>query len=938
MGIFGISLAGGIGMLSATAANAPAAPTFRAADGAADAPAAPIITSTVPGAGSVTVSWTQPAGGEIDANPALSYVIDVYGGTGSTLVATKADCGTSPCLVTGLAGGVPSWFSVKVTDSDGESATSAVVGPVTPIGAPAAPSGVTATSNGDRSSIVAWTAPTSTGGSPITHYTATAAPGGASCVTPDGATTTCTLTGLSNGTPYAITVTATNLAGTSDPSAPPTSATPAAVPDAPGVALSATSISSITLSVTPPANDGGSPITGYVVELNGVPLSGVVQLTGGTLVVSSLSADTGYTIAAAALNAPGQGAWSAPLSVTTKVAGIKAVLPKVGSSLLGTHFDILGSGLKPGSVVGLSFHSTPVDLGSAVVATDGSYSLSSAFPTVVTAEVHRLILTGTSPTGDPVVETWYLDVGTNGILLSEAGPNPVPLPTWAQPVAAAAPSTVVHSALSAPQVATPTPSVTPVVHGEIPRSAPVTVVGGIFSGYNPFAHVGTFQTVAVGAAVMMALLSATATVGGVSVAGGVAAKGGVEDARKARGEGKREAGIEHTKIKYHHLGVGAVALNERSLTWRLAATDVFVVGMGTIAYKLGRLSQALFKIADDGAYLRASLGIFSVVTYVLAAVLGVASVASTHGAAVPPTWPLFAALVALGILDAFAGLIAGAVYLSGVIVTGGWAHLSGMRVSLAVVASYVIVIVAASYLRPLRRPPARSFAAWFDRGGDIVVATLVAMFVISRIMDAFPAFAGRELPIGHHLVAVTLVAGAAVVLRYATETLVTERYGDQLVASQAPPAETQSAVFHFLAMGLGGAAFVIFTEAFVGWTWALWVGMMLVLIRSLSHRFKGAFPKVPLVNRITPQGVLKFIVILTVGEILAALLRANISNKVQLLLLSSVILLIPTVLFEMGNAVSKPRTPFSMTWPLRMAGTAAVVFGAFLGFGLISFG
>ena len=66
-----------------------------------------------------------------------------------------------------------------------------------------------------------------------------------------------------------------------------------------------------------------------------------------------------------------------------------------------------------------------------------------------------------------------------------------------------------------------------------------------------------------------------------------------------------------------------------------------------------------------------------------------------------------------------------------------------------------------------------------------------------------------------------------------------------------------------------------------------------------------------MVHPITSQGELKLFVILTVGEILAALLRANVSDKLQLqlLLLSSVVVLIPTVLLEMGNAVSGPRTP-----------------------------
>ena len=76
------------------------------------------------------------------------------------------------------------------------------------IGAPGAPTGVTVTP-GNGQAVVSWT-PSVSGGA-ATSFTVTASPGGMS-VTTTG--TTATVTGLTNGTSYTFTVTATNSAGT----------------------------------------------------------------------------------------------------------------------------------------------------------------------------------------------------------------------------------------------------------------------------------------------------------------------------------------------------------------------------------------------------------------------------------------------------------------------------------------------------------------------------------------------------------------------------------------------------------------------------------------------------------------------------------------------------------------------------------------------------
>lgn len=96
----------------------------------------------------------------------------------------------------------------------------------TPGVVPGAPTIGTATA-GNNSATVAFTAPADNGGFAVTGYTATSSPGG---ITGTGASSPVTVTGLTNGTPYTFTVTATNYVGTGAASAASNSVTPA-VPD-----------------------------------------------------------------------------------------------------------------------------------------------------------------------------------------------------------------------------------------------------------------------------------------------------------------------------------------------------------------------------------------------------------------------------------------------------------------------------------------------------------------------------------------------------------------------------------------------------------------------------------------------------------------------------------------------------------------------------------
>src|SRR5439155_3997073 len=138
----------------------------------------------------------------------------------------------------------------------------------------------------------------------------TSSPGGISQGAGASASTA-TVTGLTNGTCYTFTVTATNAAGTGPASTQSNSVCPATVPGAPTNVTATAGNAQATVSWSAP-NNGGATITQYVVT--GAPGGAATTVTGspaGTSgTVTGLTNGTCYTFTVPATNSAGTGAAS----------------------------------------------------------------------------------------------------------------------------------------------------------------------------------------------------------------------------------------------------------------------------------------------------------------------------------------------------------------------------------------------------------------------------------------------------------------------------------------------------------------------------------------------------------------------------------------------------------------------------------------------------
>ena len=242
-------------------------------------PAAPSVSGTTGSTTSLDVSWTAPT----NTGPAIaSYDLQYREGTSGAFTDGPQNVTGTSAAIASLMPGTSHQVQVRATNAEGDSDWSPSGPGRTGTSVPGAPTGLMATANGNTQIDLSWTAPASNGGSAITGYRIEESPNGNSNWTTleantNGPGTTYAHTGLAAGTTRHYRVSAINTNGAGAASNVDGATTGTTVPGAPtSLVATASGNTRINLSWTAPASTGGSPITGYKIE---------VSSDGGTSVV-----------------------------------------------------------------------------------------------------------------------------------------------------------------------------------------------------------------------------------------------------------------------------------------------------------------------------------------------------------------------------------------------------------------------------------------------------------------------------------------------------------------------------------------------------------------------------------------------------------------------------------------------------------------------------
>ena len=286
----------------------------------AGSPGPPRNLKATPFATEIQLDWDAPA--TTGLSVITGYRIEVSSNGGEAWTGLVANTGSTATRYRhrGLLPGTTRHYRVSAINSVGTGKPSNVTSATTKeTTVPGAPTGLTATARGQSRIDLAWAAPASDGGSPVTGYqievSVNAGTAWAVLVSnTNSVSTTYSHAGLSASTTRHYRVSAINAEGTGRVSNVASTRTGAGVPGAPsGLVAARKGQSQIDPIWTAPSDDGGSEVTGYRIEFSENGGQSWLVLVNNTASVATTYSDTGLSpgtsrhYRVSAINAEGTG-------------------------------------------------------------------------------------------------------------------------------------------------------------------------------------------------------------------------------------------------------------------------------------------------------------------------------------------------------------------------------------------------------------------------------------------------------------------------------------------------------------------------------------------------------------------------------------------------------------------------------------------------------
>jgi len=336
---------------------------------------------------------------------------------------------------------------------------------------------------------------------------------------------------------------------------------------------------------------------------------------------------------------------------------------------------------------------------------------------------------------------------------------------------------------------------------------------------------------------------------------------------------------------------------DRSSTWLMRFTPWSDSFFTSLALLTNKFSPLVARTSVDGSYLRAIFGGYSLSLYPLGALLGVKALIDTRGQALAPVLITILFIVALAVLDAFAGFVAASIFFVGTLIAGNVFSRSEALTVLGLMAIFFAPALLASAIRPLRRLVHDSDELW-ERITDYALTILLTGWIVEKMINALNGLAGVQLAVTYQARTIAIVSACLIALRIIGEDVATYLYPVRLesVTVDLPAPSTRQQITSGI---IKTFFFVLLATPYVGFNPQLILaGIIFVIPMIAGLTFADKLPRSIVFDRLNPKGTLKFVLLAFVGTLLGTMLQENFADPTEFLKWCFVIVAIPGFLLS----------------------------------------
>jgi hypothetical protein len=308
---------------------------------------------------------------------------------------------------------------------------------------------------------------------------------------------------------------------------------------------------------------------------------------------------------------------------------------------------------------------------------------------------------------------------------------------------------------------------------------------------------------------------------------------------------------------------------DSSSTWRHPLTERVDRYFRELPPKVGRYSALVPRVLTDGSWLRAIFGAWSMLLLVAGLALGILSLFFHSAAPFVPSVCLIYLLIALGVLDAIASVVAWVVIAAASVAVGSIQSWADVRTLLGLGVLIVTVAFIAHTIRPLRRYIIGDVSQRWERLFDYTVMPVFIAFATASMAKALNGLSGLTILSDANLSAIRWIVVVMIVIRLLGEDAALHFYPERSKAVQPAKLTSPRLQFNVGALIFKFLLYLLVMDPYFGLSARTVTAAVLLAIPGVLKLREDSLPNSPLLHRWLPRGLTSFLFMMVLGSFLS---------------------------------------------------------------------